>query len=550
MMAESRLRGQNKAALVAFLAALVASSVLLVVTPAGVDAAAHFHLQSIYSRHGFAIWDNTWYLGRYSFVNYSYLLYFLAYFVGLKTVAALSTSVIVAMGSLLADQYFPGALRSWRRMSLGVVPLMIVTGAWPFLLGGALLGVALEMRRRRMRLLFLLCAILVLLSSPLALLGLILIVFAVEVPVTTMISSGTWREGLSLVLKNFYIYTVALLGMIQFLSMRAFPDHGYYPYWWIDLFIVEIFVGLCFVLVSQSCPHRFKLRLLIAGYGALNLVAFVIKSNLGSNAARVGDIALPVLSVLVAERRNLSRIPVITILGLGLVWNLMPTTQILSPSLYHTSNQAFWSRLQPSLTRYWRPGSRIELVDTSNHQGDYYLAKMGFPLVRGWFRQDDFPQNSILYASRLSASAYLKWLRASGASLVLLPPGPYDFSANAEAALLQSGRSGLIALRRIGSSELYGVPGSPTIISGPGSTYINSKIGISTIAFNAPMAGTYKLSVFYSPYLQPSQGTICRNTKGFITWNTNSPGSRRLVLNVTVSKVVSVLLGDSGRSCG
>ena len=45
---------------------------------------------------------------------------------------------------------------------------------------------------------------------------------------------------------------------------------------------------------------------------------------------------------------------------------------------------------------------RVEAVATSGHWDAYYLADKGVPLARGWYRQDDFPENAVLYDHNLT----------------------------------------------------------------------------------------------------------------------------------------------------
>jgi hypothetical protein len=54
------------------------------------------------------------------------------------------------------------------------------------------------------------------------------------------------------------------------------------------------------------------------------------------------------------------------------------------------------------------------------------------PLARGWFRQDDFPQNEVLYDD-LGPKTYLDWLRGLGVEYVVLSDSPVDYSARGEA---------------------------------------------------------------------------------------------------------------------
>ena len=68
-----------------------------------------------------------------------------------------------------------------------------------------------------------------------------------------------------------------------------------------------------------------------------------------------------------------------------------------------TSQPRFWAATVGALRSRLTPDYRVELVDTAGHWGAFYLARAGIPLARGWYRQDDFPQNSVLYGPLYSA---------------------------------------------------------------------------------------------------------------------------------------------------
>ena len=80
-------------------------------------------------------------------------------------------------------------------------------------------------------------------------------------------------------------------------------------------------------------------------------------------------------------------------------------------------------------------------MDTPGHWAAVHLPRAGIPLTRGWYRQDDFPQNEVLY-DRLDRATYLKWLRSLGVRYVVLTDAPTDYSAKEEARLIASGARG------------------------------------------------------------------------------------------------------------
>ena len=63
--------------------AAIAASLLVWLAPPGGDLAAHEYQRSLFLGHGFTLWDNFWYAGRYAFVGYSVLYYPLAALLGI-----------------------------------------------------------------------------------------------------------------------------------------------------------------------------------------------------------------------------------------------------------------------------------------------------------------------------------------------------------------------------------------------------------------------------------------------------------------------------------
>jgi hypothetical protein len=60
----------RQAAAAAVLAGAIAA-IFAWLGPPGRDLAAHAYQLNVFVDHGFALWDNFWYAGRYSFVTYS-----------------------------------------------------------------------------------------------------------------------------------------------------------------------------------------------------------------------------------------------------------------------------------------------------------------------------------------------------------------------------------------------------------------------------------------------------------------------------------------------
>src|SRR6476661_9317117 len=93
-VAERRLLAREATSSTALAASLAA--LLLWATPPGIDWAAHAYQRTFLLQHGFEIWNNFWYAGRYSFVTYSLLYYPLAALLGIR-ILALATVALAAL---------------------------------------------------------------------------------------------------------------------------------------------------------------------------------------------------------------------------------------------------------------------------------------------------------------------------------------------------------------------------------------------------------------------------------------------------------------------
>src|SRR5262249_30817565 len=144
------------------------AAVALWAGPPGTDLAAHVYQRLFFLEHGFAIWNNFWYAGRYSFITYSLLYYPLAALLGIKLLALASIATAAYAFSLLVVRQWaaPGKL-SARTFAL-VWPAIVLSAAFPFVLGAALALLALCALQDGHRKRFGVLAVLALAASPLA----------------------------------------------------------------------------------------------------------------------------------------------------------------------------------------------------------------------------------------------------------------------------------------------------------------------------------------------------------------------------------------------
>src|ERR1051325_3351215 len=101
-LAERRLLAREATISTALAASLAA--LLLWATPPGIDWAAHAYQRPFLLQHGFAIWNNFWSAGRYSFVTYSFIYYPLAALLGIKLLAVVSIGVAALAFALVVWQ--------------------------------------------------------------------------------------------------------------------------------------------------------------------------------------------------------------------------------------------------------------------------------------------------------------------------------------------------------------------------------------------------------------------------------------------------------------
>src|SRR5262249_47260832 len=166
--------GLREAPLAAGGAAALAA-LLVWLGPPGADLAEHAYQRTLYLHDGFALWNNFWYAGRYSFVTYSVLYYPLAALLGIRllAVATVSTAAL-AFAVVVWRQWGPAA--RWSSRTFAVVWAGIVlSAAFPFALGAALALLAMWALQARKLWRFALFAALTLAASPLAFLLLALL---------------------------------------------------------------------------------------------------------------------------------------------------------------------------------------------------------------------------------------------------------------------------------------------------------------------------------------------------------------------------------------
>ena len=481
--------------------------------------------------HGFSIWNNYWYAGRYSFVTYSLLYYPLAAVVGVKLLAVVCIGSSAAAFALLVERQWRGASPWPARVFSIMCAASVLTGALPYALGFTFATLSLLALKARRLALFFALVLLTFAASPLAfaLLGVVLIGVAATGPARAAVMPGV---------------AVAATAGIGVLLWRAFPDRSRYPF-----ASTELIGAVAFAAVGAGVTWRVErarsLRNVFIVYGLVCIAAFLVPSALGENVLRLRYIAAPLALLALSLRDWRPHIPVAVIASLAVAWNVTP----LAFSFAHgasdaSARAAYWQPLVRYLHANLTPSYRIEVVDTVGHWEADYLPRAGIPIARGWFRQDDFPLNQLFYRPVLSRKAYLRWLHQMGVRYVVLTDAPTDYSARAEAALLRSGDSGLRRVATLGPAGIFAVPDPRRIVTGPGNPSIVA-LGSSSVTLRISRPASYRLAIRYSPYLASSTACAWARSDGMTEIRARRAGLVRLRVRVGLGTALATVAGGS-----
>jgi hypothetical protein len=521
----------REAVVSAFAAASVAA-LLAWYGPPGSDFAAHAYQRAVFLQHGFSLWNNFWYAGRYSYITYSLLYYPLAGWFGIRllAVATIATAAL-AFAVVLGREWGPTA--RWSSRTFAVVWAGIVlSAAFPFALGIALALLALWALQARLLWRFALLCALTLAASPLAFLLLVLLLGGVALG-RRVAPSRLVRPGIA----------VASIGAIEVVLWRLFPGGGRYPF-----SFAELAAAITFCLIGAGVTWRVErariLRAIFLVYLAACIVAYLVPSAVGENIARLRFAAIPVAVLALSLRDWRPRIVAVISLGLAIAWNVTPlAASYAKGSADPAATPAYWAPAVAYLERNLTPSYRVEVVDTTGHWGAVYLPKAGIPLARGWFRQDDFPENQLLY-STLGPRAYTRWLRSLGVRYVVLTRAPVDYSARGEEAVVQGGRAPLRPVFSTPQLTVFELEGARPIVTGPAPASV-VKLTQAHVVLRLARAGTYRIAIRYSPYWKPSVGCAKPGRDGMIRLVAPRAGTVKLGFDVDAERALTTLAGQT-----
>jgi len=519
-------------------AAAIAAACAAALTAANVptaDAPAHLY-RTLLVRDGAPIWDNLWYGGHYPLASYSLLYYLPAALVGNLPLVVAATIVSAALFAAVAHAEWPDVGPWPARIFAVLVAGPLFTGTYSYALGlAALLGSvrALQLGRTWAGAA---CAALALGFSPLAFVILCLVLAAAFVA-RRRVGSRTLLMG----------STLLALVAVELVALRLFPYDGVYPFHGRTL-LASLGIGVLGVALSLRTRGGAALAAFFALWMTASVAAYLVRSPLGANLARVQLLVFPLMLAAALKARLRPRLLVLLALGSALAYNVAPYALMASQRLEngYRSREA-WRPALAFLRGHSTPDFRVEVVPTAEHWEAYYVPAAGFALARGWYRQLDLAQNPLLYRGRIAPRAYRAWLRRNAVRFVLLPSEGLDGSgALPEARLLRSGRSGLDVAFRSALWTIYELPDATPILAGGRLT----QLGHARIAGRAPRRGGYLLRVRYMPYWRVAAGAVCvlpARGGAATTLRALRPGRFALVSDERPGEVLENVVGADAR---
>lgn len=509
--------------------------------PPGGDFAAHSYQRALFIEHGFSLWNNFWYSGRYNFITYSVLYYPLAAALGIRMLAAVSVAAAAFAFTVVVGRQW-GPVARWSSRSFAVLWAgAVLTAAFPFILGIAFALFAIWALQVGARWWFATFVVLALAASPNTFVLLGVVVIGIGLARIEEEWPHEWRRLL------LPAAILAACALSELLIMRVFPGEGHLPFAWADLLPACAFCVLGALLAWRVTEARL-LRWVFPVYLAACLVLFIVPTGLGHNIARLRFFALPIIVLLVALRSFRPRLVAVAALVLALSWNASPLiVNFRQERGVPESSRSYWQPAIGYLGARLSPSYRVEVVDTVGHWAAAYLPQAGIPIARGWFRQDDFPQNKLFYDD-FGARAYLVWLHDLGVRYVVLTGAPPDYSSRNEAALISSGRSGLKAVMRSPNLTIYEVPHPRSMITGPGHPRVLA-LGGTQVRLELSEPGRYRLAVRYSPYLRAGGVCLRKRVDGMTELVARHSGVIELDFDFDLGRALDVLGGSVKSGC-
>jgi hypothetical protein len=491
------------------LVATVLAIAYLIIDPTGADLPAQLLRTKLFGAEGFGIWNNWWYAGH-DVTAYSVLFPPLAWLTSPQLIAAIASIGSAAAFEALAydafgDEAWIGA--TWFGAAT-VTELLSGRLTFAFGLCGAVLA-ALLLGRRRVggdRLAAVL-ALLTALASPVAAL------FAALAGVTA---------------RKPTVVVAALLPIV--VLAVAFPEGGHQPFAFGTLWPVLV-AGLCVLAIRPGRVIGTATGLYLAGC----VLAYLIPTPVGSNAARLGElVAGPLVALVLVPRRAwltlaLAAIPLTYIQVHDAITDLKHG-EVANTAAYYRPLVRFLEARPGAERHLWR----VEVPFTAGHWETYRLAPE-IPLARGWERQLDIADNPLFYDGRLTAASYRTWLQRLAVRYVAVADTPADYSARDELKLIASGLSYLKPIAHLRHWTVYAVGKPAPLATGVARV---TQMGPNSVSLSVTRPGSTYLRVRWSSYWKLTGVPGCVMRAGdFTRIEARASGPARLVISFAIGRI-------------
>jgi hypothetical protein len=511
--------------------------VYLIAAPVSPDLAAADYRSHLFSQVGFSLWDNSWY-GGHHLLAYSVLAPALGSMIGTQPLTAISMTLAAWLFAVAIEGRFPArATRiaaAWFALGAGIA---LLSSRVPFDLGLALGLGALVLAQRGRFAPAVVLTILASLASPVAgaFLALAMLAWAL---------AGAERVRPA-------VLCVAALLPIAALSF-AFPEGGSQP------FVASAFYPAvaAVLVVGLAMPREQRtLRTGAALYVLAMIGSYLIPTAVGGNADRLGSlIAGPMAACALAGGADLRRLRALIVLGpLLLYWqSVAPVVDFASTVSNPTVEASYYRPLLAEFKRldigYGRHPARVEVVATADHWEARWVAPATM-IARGWERQLDRYRNGLFYKEGgPTAAEYSNWLSAQAISYVALPDAHLDYSARAEARLLNGPADGTGSfLREVWHSRhwrLFAVLRPTPLVQPPARL---AALGTSSFAIDAPAAGNYEVRLHFTPYwaVEGGRGCVERGPEDWTIVRAARGGETRVAIDFSLGRMFA-----HGARCG
>ncbi len=279
------------------------------------------------------------------------------------------------------------------------------------------------------------------------------------------------------------------------------------------------------IAVLLCAPPRWRIIRFAAGIYLVGIgLTWLIPSPVGSNVERLSLLfGGMVLLCAVARAHGRTRIAV-----LSLAFIVTASWQVVKPvdDLIHTEpadSAAGHARgLIDEMKALGARDGRIEVVPLRSHWEASGLSRH-FILARGWNRQVDAERHELFYEEgALTAASYRDWLQRWAVRFVVLPEQETDWSAHAEADLVERGLPYLSEVWRDGHWRLFRVARAAPLVDAPGRV---RRVNSGELVVDMPSSGSVLVRTAWSPWLGVRGGDACLARAGdFVRMQARRPG--------------------------